>query len=57
MENENRVTPGEWGRSWIYRTVEMALGALREEGLMGEESTLFPAIWEGSVSMVFLGGE
>lgn len=35
----------------------MALGALREEGLMGEESPLLPALWEGGVSMVFLGGE
>lgn len=50
MESENRVAPGERGRSWVCRAVGMALGALREEGVMGEEIPLLPALWEGRVS-------
>jgi len=35
----------------------MALGALREEGMMAEESPLLPALWEGVVSVVLLSSE
>lgn len=59
MERDKRVTPGEQSRSWgwVCRTVEKALGAVRQKKVMGEESPLLPALWEEGVSVVLLGGE
>lgn len=44
MGSKNGEAPWEWSRSWVCRAVEMALGVLREDGVMGDKSALLPAL-------------